>query len=331
MGDSLATLDRISRQLSTLAKVDDVADLRNKAAALETYYRTQKGCREIERSATIIRLRAERRIGELLSAKVRKGSKCNPELHIPDGISRVQSSRWQQISKLPESQFEKYLGTNRKPSTVGLLKLATIHRRRRAAHRGPDHGCGIFSGDMWQLNHRLPDGSTALFLTDPPYQQIDEYTRLAELASKKLKDGGLCLAYCGVFQLPAVLASMAKHLDYWWTITVHLPKKHRLIHERNVSSAWTPIVCFSKGIVTREVIVDHLVSTPADRTDHNHSKPEPEIQYLIERLTDKNELVCDPYCGSGTTLVAAKKLGRRFIGTEINATTARIARQRLAA
>src|SRR5262249_33480356 len=40
--------------------------------------------------------------------------------------------------------------------------------------------------------------------------------------------------------------------------------------------------------------------------------------YMIDRLTDPGGLVVDPYSGSGTTLAAAKAMGRRWLGTEID-------------
>ena len=67
MAGSLTTLDRIKSALAKAVGVYHVADLRNKARAIEVYSRQQKDCREIEHNATIVRLRAERRIGELLS------------------------------------------------------------------------------------------------------------------------------------------------------------------------------------------------------------------------------------------------------------------------
>jgi site-specific DNA-methyltransferase (adenine-specific) len=47
-------------------------------------------------------------------------------------------------------------------------------------------------------------------------------------------------------------------------------------------------------------------------------KPVPLLQTLIQQSTMINDLVLDPFAGSGSTLVAAKKSGRRAIGFEIN-------------
>ena len=53
------------------------------------------------------------------------------------------------------------------------------------------------------------------------------------------------------------------------------------------------------------------------------------VRYLIDRTTDPDQTVLDPFCGSGTTLVAAQELGRNFIGIEINPDYVKIAEQRL--
>lgn len=54
------------------------------------------------------------------------------------------------------------------------------------------------------------------------------------------------------------------------------------------------------------------------RPEHPCPKPEPLMVKLIQQFTDESELVLDPFAGSGTTLRAAKRLGRRAIGIEIN-------------
>lgn len=53
-----------------------------------------------------------------------------------------------------------------------------------------------------------------------------------------------------------------------------------------------------------------------ENTDHPTQKPEKLIAKLILASSKKGDLVFDPFLGSGTTAVVAKKLGRRFIGIE---------------
>ena len=51
--------------------------------------------------------------------------------------------------------------------------------------------------------------------------------------------------------------------------------------------------------------------------DHPSPKPYLYMKKLVERVTDFGETILDPFMGSGTTGVAEVKLGRRFIGIEI--------------
>lgn len=54
------------------------------------------------------------------------------------------------------------------------------------------------------------------------------------------------------------------------------------------------------------------------RPDHPCPKPLDLMSDLIEDFTDPGDTILDPFCGSGTTLVAARKLGRKAIGIEIS-------------
>ena len=66
-----------------------------------------------------------------------------------------------------------------------------------------------------------------------------------------------------------------------------------------------------------------------ENTDHPTQKPEKLIAKLILASTDKGQLVLDPFLGSGTTAVVARKLGRRFLGIEVEADYACLAAKRV--
>lgn len=53
-----------------------------------------------------------------------------------------------------------------------------------------------------------------------------------------------------------------------------------------------------------------------ENTDHPTQKPEKLLAKILLAGTHEDDMVLDPFCGSGTTLVVAKKLGRRYIGIE---------------
>ncbi len=63
---------------------------------------------------------------------------------------------------------------------------------------------------------------------------------------------------------------------------------------------------------------------------HGCQMPEQLLGRIIRACSNPDELVLDPFAGSGTTLAVAKKLGRRFIGFELSASYAESIQQRLA-
>ena len=62
----------------------------------------------------------------------------------------------------------------------------------------------------------------------------------------------------------------------------------------------------------------HL-ATECGNKSHSAAFPESLPEWFIKLFTKPNDVVLDPFLGSGTTAVAAARLGRKFLGIEINA------------
>lgn len=72
-----------------------------------------------------------------------------------------------------------------------------------------------------------------------------------------------------------------------------------------------------------------IKSTDSTKNLHNSQKPVKLMEYLIKTYSNENDIVLDFAMGSGTTLVAAKQLGRQAIGIEIEEKYCEIAVKRL--
>jgi hypothetical protein len=130
----LARYDAMCRAIEAAYKVDEVKDIRDKARALEVYAAQAMNV-EAERRACEIRLRAERRAGQLLretekaKGTIKQGDTL-PQSHdvttgaqtlADQGISKKQSSDWQKLAAIPDDKFEVALKTDDKPSTNGII------------------------------------------------------------------------------------------------------------------------------------------------------------------------------------------------------------------
>jgi site-specific DNA-methyltransferase (adenine-specific) len=62
---------------------------------------------------------------------------------------------------------------------------------------------------------------------------------------------------------------------------------------------------------------------------HPTQKPEPLMRWCVELVSKRGDTILDPFMGSGTTLVAAKRLGRMSIGVEIEERYCEMAARRL--
>ena len=76
-------------------------------------------------------------------------------------------------------------------------------------------------------------------------------------------------------------------------------------------------------------VYTHLTNPPGRDGRHPTEKPVALMCEMILDFTNQNQLIADPFMGSGTTGVAAVRLGRRFVGIELNKKYFEIACQRI--
>jgi DNA modification methylase len=75
--------------------------------------------------------------------------------------------------------------------------------------------------------------------------------------------------------------------------------------------------------------VARVCGTFKERTEHPCQMPEAVLERIVKVSSDPNDLVLDPFAGSGTTLATAKRLGRRYLGIELSESYAERVRERL--
>jgi site-specific DNA-methyltransferase (adenine-specific) len=103
------------------------------------------------------------------------------------------------------------------------------------------------------------------------------------------------------------------------------------IFKMNVNCGWKPILCYCRPPLAPwwDSFID-ITSGEKEKDLHDWQQSEAEAGYFIDRLCPPGGVVLDPFCGSGTTLAAAQKLGRQWLGIELDEATALIATERLA-
>ena len=96
-------------------------------------------------------------------------------------------------------------------------------------------------------------------------------------------------------------------------------KKYYLKDGRKADDVWS---CYLESEL-------QLTSGSKERVGYDTQKPKSLLERIINASSNKNDVIADFFCGSGTTLVVAKELGRQYIGCDINPRAVEISDKRL--
>jgi hypothetical protein len=187
-----------------------------------------------------------------------------------------------------------------------------------------DDDAVIYYADCKDILPLLP--KVDLVLTDPPYEENN--TELFYVYKNMLNDNGQILHFVQpteIYDLP----EKPKQILVWEEPISPKPiyKKYREFLDL---IAW-----YAYGDYTFNKLMWNLMNSRfndeiiRDERYHKWEKPETLIEKLLRIHTNEYSIILDPFLGSGTTAVAAKKLGRKCIGIEISEKYCQIAVERL--
>lgn len=225
-----------------------------------------------------------------------------------------------------------------------------------------DNGWNLLEGDCLSGLASLEDASIDVVITDPPYEaEAHTSHRLVARAGGKLKVEPLTFPPI-TEELRAESARHMARLARRWILVfcqVEAAMKWRAALE-GAGAVYKRTCLWVKpdgkpqysgdrpGIGYESIVACHapgrsswngggahgvfIVNKSGDaRTGHQTQKPLALMEILVRLFSNPGELILDPFAGSGTTGVAAIRLGRRFLGWELSPQYLVIARKRLAA
>ena len=208
-------------------------------------------------------------------------------------------------------------------------------------------GIVIYHGDCREI---LPYVACDAIVTDPPYKLSQEYSAsvdadnlvavasvgwVAPLLLQSIRIGGMAAVFYDTRILPLALEAFRKS---GWKYLRHLTL-YRRWGVASKTHGWMStsdfVLLFQRpgakeayyGDTNHDVFVKG--SPEPESYGHPSQKPLVFVRQLVANLTPPHGVVCDPWAGSGTSLVAAQHLSRRAIGIEIEERYCEIAAKRL--
>lgn len=209
----------------------------------------------------------------------------------------------------------------------------------------------LILGDCIEKMKDIPDGSVDLVLTDPPYGiNLKSYKKLKKALAG---DDGMTV----MFFLDDILREFKRILKkegaayifsrfdvfpYWWIkCKNYFEMKNCIIWNKggggtgdlrgNYFNNYEMIIFFTKGY---HKLNGKRIGTLWDfkkptSVVHPTQKPTELISQIIEKSSNENNTILDPFMGSGTTGIACKNLNRNFLGIELDETYFKIAKERI--
>lgn len=191
----------------------------------------------------------------------------------------------------------------------------------------------VVQGDCTKVMREMASGSVDFILTDPPYicryrsrdgetVRNDDNTSWIRPAFREmnrvLKNGSFCLTFYGWNKGDVFFDA--------WQAAGFRPVGHFVFPKPYASSSRFVKCCHEQAFLLAKGDVALPKNAPSDVVDwvytgnrlHPTQKSAKMLQPLVEAFCEPGGLVLDPFCGSGSTLIAANDCERDFIGIELD-------------
>lgn len=204
----------------------------------------------------------------------------------------------------------------------------------------------IIQGDCLEVMKQMPDKCVDLVFADPPYnaKNIGPNARVYEGQRMQLPEKEyikFCKDYfkeCFRISKTVVITPGIANVCYYpnpsWIICWHKPAACSF-NRFGGFNAWEPVMVWGKIAKGKRLpqdvlLVNTMNFSKGPEKDHPCPKPLELMLLLVDKFCPEGGIVFDPFMGSGTTALAAKKLGMRYSGVEKIKNYIKMANQRLA-
>ena len=345
-----AKLDAARQALAEATTDFDRIKVRDHAAAVQAAAAILNR-RDIQVEASILVTEAERAIAKANPpAPPGRGKKVDPGSTISKPVRQkirqthapITDPEFDQVKEQAREQGEPITRKALKDLGREKRKVQQVAKRKAkqaeslAADPGPDGR--VFDCRCSALAGYVDAGTLDAIFTDPPYVEagIPTYSELAAFAVHALRPGGLLLTMASHFYLPETLRRMeVEGLKWRWIVALVWQHNREQFHAAKVSIGWKPLLAYTREGGHPDFYSHDSFRAPPKEKDsqdaHHWGQSLGDCRMIAKEWLRPGWKVADPFCGSGSLMVAAKKMGCSVVGCDIEAAHVATTRGRLAA